>query len=302
MCVGERLGDRVTQWMTINEPLVIAVYGYFTGEYAPGDQNPMATFEVAHHLNLAHGAGLKALRAAAGPSAQVGIVQHLRPVHPATDSEEDRAAAVRYDGLVNRIYLDPILRGAYPEDVLAMIEPIALPIEPGDLEAMSAPIDFLGINYYSRSVVKHDPDEIITEAAEVKPADGVYMGQGEEVYPQGLYELLKRMHEEYRVPRMMVTENGFFATDDDEDASDGTVHDDKRIAYLRDHLAQVHRALDEGVPVDGYFVWTLMDNFEWSHGYDTRMGMVRVDYDTLARSVKDSGRWYAGAIREQGIR
>lgn len=296
--VAERLGDRVTKWITHNEPSVVSLLGYFTGEYAPGEINPMGTFQTAHHLFLSHGLATQALRSAAKKPAEVGIVLHLRPVHPATDSEEDKAAAVRYDGVINRFFLDPVFFGRYPEDTSKLLEIIMPKIEDGDMETISAPIDFLGVNYYTRFVIKHDPDTMLIEAAEAPPPESEYSGLWE-IYKPGLYEMLTRIKRDYNPARILITENGIPVPDGLD--WDGRVRDYRRIRYLRDNLAQMHKAMDEGVPVKGYFHWSLLDNFEWSHGYGPRFGLVYVDYASHKRTIKESGHWMAEVIGQNGL-
>jgi beta-glucosidase len=300
--LGERLGDRVTYWITHNEPFVAAAAGHLTGEHAPGIQDPAATLQASHHLFLSHGLAVDALRASTRRPLQIGITLNLNPVHPASDSEEDRLAATRYDGAVNRMSLDPVFFARYPEDMQALFGPLLPTPQPGDLERIAVPLDFLGVNYYSRAVIRHDPDEPLLQATGVRPQEGEY-SQMWEIYPPGMYELLSRLWKEYVQTRpgmkMLVTENGVPVPDGLD--FDGRCRDYRRIRYLRDHVAQIHRALSDGVPLAGYFVWSLLDNFEWALGYQTRFGLVYVDFETQARTVKDSGRWYAKVIRENGL-
>ena len=296
--VVERLGDRVTRWVTHNEPSVVALLGYFTGEYAPGEINPMATFQVAHHLFLSHGYATQAIRAAASRKPEVGIVLHLRPVHPASDTEEDRRAAHRFDGVLNRMFIDPVFVGRYPEDTAALLQVIMPKIEEGDMEIIATPIDFLGVNYYTRFVIKYDPEVMLIQASEAPPKGSEYSMLWE-IYEPGLYEMLVRMHREYKPGKILITENGIPVPDGLD--VDGRVRDHRRIHYLRNNIAQMHRALSEGVPVKGYFHWSLLDNFEWSFGYQMRFGLVYVDYTTQKRTVKDSGRWFAKVARANGL-
>lgn len=296
--LGSRLGDRATHWITHNEPFVAAFAGNYTGEHAPGVQDPIAAFQVVHHLLLSHGYAVEALRDAA-PRAQVGIALNLSPVHPASDSEKDLETAARMDGVTNRLFLDPVLLGRYPEDIVALAGPLFPQVQPGDLKRIAAPLDFLGVNYYSRTVVRHDPSVPILEAAWVRPEGSEYSEMWE-IYAPGLYELLARLKADYAPANLYVTENGIPVPDVPDGA--GRVHDPRRIGYLRDHLEQVHRAIGAGVPVRGYFVWSLTDNFEWAHGYKMRFGLTYVDFDTQERTVKDSGRWYAQVIRQHGVR
>jgi len=296
--MAERLGDRVRHWMTHNEPSVVVLLGYFTGEYAPGEVNPMGAFQTAHHLFLSHGLAVRAIRAAASLKPEVGIVGHLRPVHPATPSEEDKAAARRYDGVLNRFYLDPIFFGRYPEDTWKLLEIVMPKIEDGDMAIISEPIDFLGVNYYTRFVIKHDPDVMLIQASEAPPAESEY-SQLWEIYEPGLHEMLLRLRAEYAPKRIVITENGIAVPDGID--WDGRVRDYRRIDYLRNNLAQMHRAIADGVNVTGYFHWSFLDNFEWSHGYTARFGLVYVDYPTQRRIVKDSGRWFSAIARANAM-
>jgi beta-glucosidase len=270
--VAERLSDRAINWITHNEPFVAAMAGHFTGEHAPGMQDPFAALKATHHLLLSHGLAVETLRASARRPLKIGITLNLNPVHPASDSEADRQAAVRFDGILNRLFLDPVLRGRYPDDMLALFGLLMPQVTADDLTRIATPLDFLGVNYYSRTVVRYDPNVPIVEAVQIHPAGNEYSGMWE-IYPPGMYELLTRIWNEYR-PSMdiLVTENGICVPDGVD--FDGRVRDERRIRYLHKHIAQVHRAMADGVPVRGYFVWSLMDNFEWAHGYGKRFGLA----------------------------
>ena len=296
--VVERLGDRVTHWITHNEPSVISLLGYLTGEYAPGEIDPMAFLQVAHHLFVSHGYATQAIRAAAAKRPEVGIVLHLRPVHPASDSEADCLAARRFDGLVNRLFLDPVFFGRYPEDISELFRVVMPKTEPGDEELMTAPMDFLGVNYYTRFVIRNDPGTFLIQAAEAPPKESEYSMLWE-IYEPGLYEMLTRLKREYAPSKILITENGIPVPDGID--FDGRIRDYRRVQYLRDNLVQMHRAIAEGVPVRGYFHWSLLDNFEWSHGYTMRFGLVYVDYATQKRTVKNSGRWFARVARSNAL-
>jgi beta-glucosidase len=241
---------------------------------------------------LSHGRAVEALRAEAS-GAELGIAIDPIPMHPLTDSEADVAAARLEDGFRNRWFLDPVFHGCYPDDVLELVEAELPAIEDGDLAEIAAPIDFLGVNYYRRHVVRAGdggaPVTIDADAAE-------RTGMGWEVYPDGLSELLVRLHEEYGARALYVTENG--AAFDDA-RTNGRVHDDRRIAYLERHVEALSDALERSVPVAGYFVWSLLDNFEWTRGYAQRFGLVYVDYETLERVPKSSYRWYRDFIASQ---
>jgi beta-glucosidase len=295
--VGGRLADRVTHWITHNEPQVTAFSGHLHGQHAPGVHDPVVAFQVVHHLLLSHGYAVEALRDAVSHS-QVGVTLNLSPVHPASDAEEDHDAARRVDGMNNRLFLDPVLLGCYPDDTIALLGPLFPPLQPNDLERIAVPLDFLGVNYYTRAVVRHDPSSPILQASPVRPEGSEYSEMWE-IYPTGIYDLLTRLRANYPLANLYITENGIPVPDVPD--RDGRVHDPRRIRYLRDHLAQVHGAIAAGVPVRGYFTWSLMDNFEWAHGYKMRFGLVYVDYQTQERIVKDSGRWYTQVIRENGV-
>jgi beta-glucosidase len=291
--VVARLGDRVSRWITQNEPWVIAWLGYGRGEHAPGRRSDRDALAAAHHVLLSHGRALEVIRRER-PDAKVGITIDVIPIHPLTSAERDLVATREEDGFRNRWILDPVLRGAYPEDLTRRFARILPPIQDGDLATISAPIDFLGVNYYRRHVVKAGPNGSGPVVVEV--AEGEHTAVGWEVYPDGLYELLVRLHEEYGPPPLYVTENGAAFGDT---RRNGTVEDPERMSYLDRHLAAVARAIADGVPVEGYFVWSLLDNFEWARGYAPRFGVVYVDYGTLERVPKQSYHWYRDFIAAQ---
>lgn len=297
--VAHRLGDRVKHWMTHNEPWVVSWVGYGWGHHAPGIKNPKVALQVAHHLLLSHGLAVDVLRDLGDEETQIGIVLNLSPVHLATESDEDKAAAKRNDGFHNRWFLDPIFTGSYPSDMWEWFGQLVPEVKPGDMAIISRKIDFLGVNYYTRSVVKHDPKGGLLQLSGVRIEGSEYTEMGWEVYPDGLYELLIRLHRDYKVPAIYITENG--AAFKDEVTDDGKVHDERRLNYLREHFLRAHRAIQEGVPLKGYFVWSLIDNFEWAYGYTKRFGIVYVDYTTQKRIVKDSGWWYKQVITENGV-
>lgn len=290
--VSRALGDRVKYWTTFNEIFVFCTFGYLTGEMAPGMSIlDFDTYLAAiHHALLAHGRAVPVLRANV-PGANVGIVHYTQAVEAASRTPEDIAAARRYDGFVNRWYFDPIYKGEYPADMAeglyAYFRP---PVQPGDMEAICAPLDFQGVNFYERSIVGEGDDLPLINIRYVRP-EGDYTAMGWQVYPPGLYAALTRIHREYAPTALYVTENGAAFVDDI--TPDGGVHDDRRIAYLRGYFVQAARAIADGVPLKGYFVWSLLDNFEWAHGYDKRFGVVYVDYPTQRRIIKDSGRFLA---------
>jgi beta-glucosidase len=292
--VGERLGDRVTDWFTINEPLCSAWIGHLEGTMAPGIKDLSLAVPASHHLLLGHGLATAALRAAAPGPVRIGAVLNLSPCDPASDADADVAAAVRADGHTNRWWLDPLYGRGYPADMIDVygIEP---PVRDGDLETIAAPMDHFGLNYYFRQVVTDDPIGDPPFARLVSVPDWTLTAMGWEVYADGLEQLLVRLSDEYGVRRIYVTENGSAWPDEIE--PDGNVEDKDRIAYLEQHLEACLRAARHGAPVAGYFAWSLMDNFEWAYGYAKRFGLVHVDYETQRRTIKASGYRYADIIR-----
>jgi beta-glucosidase len=260
------------------------------GAHAPGRKSVRDALAASHHALLAHGWAVEAIRRAS-PDAEVGIVVDPWPIHPASDDPADVAAAWAEDGVRNRWFFDPLLRGAYPEDVLERFEAEAPPIRDGDLATISVPLDFLGVNNYSRRIVRAG---LNGTAIDVPAPGGELTDMGWEVYPDALHESLVRMHREYGVESIYITENG--AAFADVRSHDGRIHDVERIAFLDGYLDAIERARAEGVPVRGYFVWSLLDNFEWSLGYSKRFGLVYVDYPTLERVPKDSFYWYRDLI------
>jgi beta-glucosidase len=300
--VSRRLGDRVSDWITHNEPWCASFLGYDAGEHAPGRKGDKAgAIAAAHHLLLSHGWAVPAIRANS-PAAEVGITLNQSPAVAASPSPADQAATRFYDGFFNRWFLDPVYYGRYPQDILdayvaaGVLNPEQL-IRPGDLAAVAAPLDFLGINYYSRAIIRNlqAPDNL---PVSVQPEPNA-TEMGWEIYPDSLYDVLVRLHADYHPPKIYITENGA-SYSDGPDAS-GRVHDQRRIDYLRSHLLAVHRAIQDGVPVQGYFVWSLLDNFEWAKGYRQRFGIVWVDYETQRRLPKDSALWYREVIRRNGV-
>ena len=287
--VVARLGDRVRYWTTHNEPHVVAWNGYAWGEHAPGRRSMGDAVAASHHLLLSHGWAAQTIRRLA-PNAQVGITLNLFHVYPATGSPEDEAAAAQVDGEVNRWFLDPVFRGSYPDDMPERNAIVAPLVADGDLEAIAAPLDFLGINNYHRAVISATPDG----PRGIRDPDAQYTEMGWEVYPDGLHRLLVRVASEYDPTAIYVTENG--AAFPDVRVHDGRVRDPERTTYIESYLESVSRAIAEGAPVKGYFVWSLLDNFEWAHGYSKRFGIVYVDYPTLERVPKDSFYWYRDFI------
>jgi beta-glucosidase len=289
--VSSRLGDRVQAWATLNEPWCSAYLGYEQGEHAPGLNDRRQHLQASHNLLLAHGLALPAMRDNA-PGAAHGIVLNLNPAYPGTDSEEDRAAARRFDGFFNRWYLDPLFRGHYPQDVWDGYGADVPQVEPGDLEVINAPVDFLGVNYYSPTVVSDAPGSRWPAIRDVQ-RDVPRTAMGWEIRPQALTELLVRLQADYRLPPVYITENGSAFADQ---LVAGRVADQQRTDYLRSHLQALAAAAEAGAPTAGYFAWSLLDNFEWAYGYTERFGLVHVDFQTQKRTLKSSGEWYRDFI------
>ncbi len=280
--VQRRLGDRLASITTHNEPWVIAVLGHEQGNFAPGIQDRATTLRVGHHLLLSHGLAVQAMRAD-GARAPLGIVLNMAPSVPATDTPADIAQADLDDARGRRWFTDPLFKGRYPEALLAEMTADTPVVKPGDMAVMTSRIDFLGVNYYSRHVARASHRFVPGETG--LPLTDM----GWEICAPGLTQLLLQMHQDYRLPSMLITENGGAFKDP---VVDGRVHDADRTAYLQTHISAVASAMQQGVDVAGYMVWSLMDNFEWSSGYSKRFGIVHVDYATQQRTLKDSARWY----------
>ncbi|GAA3535612.1 GH1 family beta-glucosidase [Amycolatopsis ultiminotia] len=291
--LAEHFADRVQQWIPLNEPMVMSIYGYGIGEYAPGQLLLLDALPTAHHQNLAHGRAVQALRAAGATG--IGTANNHSPIWPARDTPGDLAAADWLDALLNRTFADPVLLGSYPEQVHPHLpENFA-----DDLAVIAQPLDFYGVNYYEPQGVTA-PVEGNPLPFQLRAVEGYPMTTNDSpVVPEGLRELLVSFHERYRehLPPIQITENGCsFA---DEPGPDGRVHDPERIDFLANHLRAVREAMDAGVDVRGYFVWSLLDNFEWSKGYAPRFGLVHVDYETQRRTPKDSFAWYRKLVRDE---
>ncbi|MDG4820728.1 GH1 family beta-glucosidase [Asanoa sp. WMMD1127] len=306
--IVEALGDRVHTWTTFNEPWCSAYLGYASGVHAPGRTEPAAALAAVHHLNLAHGLAGRVVRELA-PASQLSVTLNLHVIRPASSSAADLDAVRRIDALANRAFLGPMLDGAYPADLLADTAPVTdwSFVHDGDEKLIAVPLDVLGVNYYSSTLVRawdgvsprssadgHGQSSaspwVAADTVEFLPQPGPYTAMGWNIDPPAFTELLLRLHREYPNQPLMITENG--AAFDDVVGPDGTIADDRRIDYLRRHIGAVAEARAQGADVRGYFVWSLMDNFEWGYGYDRRFGIIRVDYDTQVRTWKQSAHWY----------
>jgi beta-glucosidase len=291
--VGARLGDRVRNWITINEPWCCAFLGYGSGEHAPGRRDPKLALAASHTLLLAHGRAVQVLRAT-NAKARIGITLNPVPVEPASDHERDLAATRRLDGQRNRWFLDPLYGRGYPSDMLEHFGNQFAPPSTDDLALIAAPTDFLGVNYYEPNIARADDHEPFLRARTVQPEHAPLTDNAWVVRPSGLRQLLTRLARDYPVRQLAVTENG--AAYNDPPPQDGRVADTARTRYLAGHVAELGRAIKAGVPVSGYFVWSFLDNFEWARGYADRFGLVHVDYATQRRTLKESGRWYRSLI------
>jgi beta-glucosidase len=305
--VARRLGDRVKGWITHNEPWCAAMLGYRDGVHAPGRREWPAALAAAHHLLLSHGWAVPVVRHHC-PRVPVGITLNLAPVHAASGSVFDRDARRWLDGNFNRWFLDPLYGRGWPDDMVRdYVRDGALPSasppwqESGDLDAISTQTDFLGVNYYYRHFARSDrvPDDRNAPPTIVRAPRSTWTEMDWEVYPEGLWELLVRLHLEYAPAKLYVTESGASWSDGPDE--DGRIRDDRRIEYLREHFVQAHRALVDGVPLAGYFVWSLLDNFEWQHGYAQRFGIVWVDAGTQRRRLKDSALFLREVVAKNAV-
>lgn len=294
--MARRLGDRVSLWQTHNEPWCVAFLGYGIGVHAPGIKDMLLVSTVGHHLLVAHGLALPRLRAALPADAQVGITLNLTPAY-AADDYPATLAAVERAGRENRWFADPLFRGAYPAGLFDNFGGALPPVQDGDMELISAPIDFLGVNNYTRVLFQANADGSQSQPVETVPGS-LYTAMHWEVYPQGLSDLLLWLHEEYAPDALIVTESGA-AFVDEWDGSSELVRDPLRLNYMRDYIRAVGKAIEQGAPVKGYFAWSLMDNFEWAYGYSKRFGIVYIDYPTQRRILKESAHWYARFIHQQ---
>jgi beta-glucosidase len=292
------LGDRVPDWMVFNEPWVFTFLGYLFGQHAPGIRDTAAGLRSTHIVNLAQAAAMQAMRATGKPR-KVGSAFSMSPAYPNTDSEEDRAAAERQHAFTNAWFIDPILKGAYPHAYVEQERVLGrMDIRPGDMEAMRSTYDFIGVNLYQRIIVENAPNDRNLGTRAI-PGPGPRTEFNWESWPAALYQMIMRVTKDYGRPEIYVTENG--CSYGDEPGPDGRVRDDRRIEFLRGYIGQAARAMDEGADLRGYYLWTLIDNFEWAMGYSQRFGIVHVDHATQKRTIKDSGYWYRELINANKI-
>lgn len=304
--VARRLGDRVEWWLTHNEPWCSAYLGFALGIHAPGLRDQQLAVKAGHLILLSHGLSVPRLRAHLSSQAQVGIALDFYPVYAADDRPETLLAVKQADTFRNRWFLDPLFRGSYPGNLFTDLGVIPPPIHADDFSIISTPIDFLGVNYYSRMLVRgsEDPANIAEQTVPFHNYEAIeripgasYTEMGWEIFPDGLANILTRIHREYAPKALVVTESG--AAFDDHLEGNNHIHDLQRIDFLRAHIQTVARVILQGVPIKGYIVWSFLDNFEWSEGYRKRFGLVYVDYPTQRRIIKDSGRWYAAFVASQ---
>jgi beta-glucosidase len=304
--VTRRLGDRVHRWITHNEPWCTSYLSYALGLHAPGLRDKQLAVNVGHHVLLSHGLAVPRMRAQLPSQAQVGIALDFYPVYAADDRPETLEAVKRADTFRNRWFLDPVCWGSYPDGLFSDMGVAAPPIQEGDLALISTPIDFLGVNYYSRMLVRDRQDRASGSESSLygdsyetitRIPGSSYTEMGWEIFPEGLANILTRLHREYGVQSLVVTESG--AAFEDHLDGNNRIHDSQRLEYLRAHIQAIAAVREQGVPVDGYCIWSLMDNFEWAEGYRKRFGLIYIDYPTQRRIVKDSGIWYASFIHHQ---
>jgi beta-glucosidase len=296
--VTEALGDRVKRWVVFNEPAVFTLAAYIAGIHPPALRDGALGMRASHIANLAQAEAFRVMKAT-GRAQSVGTTLSMSSAYPASESEEDRAAAERYHALTNVWFLQPLLKGTYPEPFVRPLDLARIGVEDGDMEKVRADLDFIGINLYTRAVVAHDEGDAQRGLREVRLPDAPRTEMGWEVYPESLYTMIKRIASDYEGKPLYITENGCSYGDSPD--PQGIVNDERRIDYYRGYLAGVAKAIQEGAPVKGYFAWTLMDNFEWTFGYSQRFGLVYVDHETQKRTIKNSGYWYRDAIRNSGF-
>jgi beta-glucosidase len=295
----DALGDRVPMWSTLNEPFIVMDGGYMHGNLAPGHRDMYEGARVTHNLLRAHAMGVKAFRARNAEESKIGLVVSLEPRYEASDSREDKAATARMHAYSNRQYLDPVLLGEFPKELTEIFGEAWIAPDDADMKLIKQPIDFIGVNYYSRSVIRHDETQPPFHAARVAQIGNPHTEMGWEVYPKGFTDTLAWIKSRYGDIPLYVTENGS-AWPDPPTAENGRVEDPLRVEYLTNHLAAIHDAIQQGVNLRGYYAWSLLDNYEWSHGYSKRFGIVHVNYETQERTIKDSGRFYSKVIESNG--
>jgi beta-glucosidase len=302
--VAAKLGDRVRHFITLNEPQMFTMLGHAAGVHAPGMRRPWLYLRVMHNLLLAHGLAARAIKSSR-PEAKVGITLNVIPAHPRKNTPADRLAAELADTVFNKVCLDPLFGGRYPDRLLQLVGPFAPDVRAGDMQAIGTQLDFLGINNYSRLVAYHASwmpflkmwfSGLDIADKEYERNGAQYTAVGWEVYPESIYQVLTRDPADYGHLPLYITENGAAFEDV---ATAGAVHDPKRVAYLQAYLGKVHQAIQAGADVRGYFVWSLLDCFEWASGKSKRFGVVHVDYETQRRTIKDSGLWYRELVKAQ---
>jgi len=287
--VSRCLGDRVKHWITHNEPWCTAFLGHWEGVHAPGQSDFKTALQVSHHVLLSHGLSVPVIRANVA-NARIGIALSLHPLKPASDLQDDVDAMNRHDGLRNRWFLDPLYGRGYPADIWALCGENVPIVQDGDLAAISAATDFLGVNYYFPEIVAHAPGVEPVDARVIAPENIERTDFGWEVSPDGLVTLLTRISSDYGPAKIYITENG--STYEDVINHEGNIEDFERRSYLTRHLAAVKEAVRKGIPVKGYFAWSLLDNFEWAEGYIRRFGLIHIDFKSQQRKLKLSGQWY----------
>lgn len=299
--VFDVLGNRVRHWITLNEPYCVAFLGHYEGRQAPGIQDFSTALQAAYHLYIGHGKVVKYFRERQ-MEGEIGITLNLMPRHPLDGKEENKQAVQYADGYLNRWFIEPLVYKKYPEDMIALFKRKNIKVPEftrENMELIGEPIDFLGLNYYNDTFIRANPDKWPLEGEAVIPKEKQVTDRAWPITPEGLEEMLIRLKEEYHFQKIFITENG--ASFHDIVTMEHTVEDAGRKDYLKRHLIAVHHALEKGVPVAGYFVWSLLDNFEWAFGYSSRFGIVYVDFETQERIVKSSGSWYAKCIQENGV-
>lgn len=296
--IADKFGDRVKNWITHNEPFVVSMVGNYQGRHAPGKQDPVAAYTVAHHVLLSHGAAVPIIREHS-EGAEVGITLDQNYSVPHTSSHEDRMAARRFASWHNEWFLEPVFRGTYPADLVQYLEPKGYfaNIDLNEISGACVPLDFLGINYYTRNIVFHKDNHDLLDVDFAKNDSADYTQMGWEVYPDGLLHTLMYLHNAYYPPKIFITENG--CAYEDTEPQDGIVEDPKRTEYYQIHLDAIEKAIELGVPVAGYFAWSFMDNFEWGYGYYQRFGLHYVNFETLERTPKQSALYYRDRIVQE---